>query len=58
MEAARESGGGVPFQVSHKRRKTELFRGGAEYRPVKVTVAPEPIPGTVPRDKQKRVHKS
>ena len=57
LEAASESGVGVPSQGSPKRRKTELLLGGARDRPVKETVAPEPITGTTPRGKRKRAHK-
>ena len=57
MEAASESGVGVPSQGSPKRRKTELLLGGVRDRPMKETVTPEPITGTTPRGKRKRAHK-
>ena len=56
MEAASESGVGIPFQGSPKRRRTELLLGGARDRPVKKAVAPEPITSTTPRGKRKKAH--
>ena len=57
MAAASESEVDGLTQGSPKRRRTELFLGGARDRPVQRAVAPEPITGTASRGKRKRAHK-